>query len=154
MRKLSDDIIKFFHSESFTIVSTVDEDGTPHNSCKGIVDIEASGKIYLLDLYKQRTYENLKRNNLIALTAVNEHRFTGYCLKGKGRIVKDTDIEDHIMKAWEKKITSRITSRVLKNIKGEKGHPKHPEMLLPTPEYLIEMEVDKIIDLTPHAMRP
>ena len=57
------------------------------------------------------------------------------------------------LKAWEKRITSRITRRLIKNIRGEKGHPHHPEALLPKPAYLIIMDVEEIVDLTPHKMR-
>ena len=38
-------------------------------------------------------------------------------------------------------------------MKGEKGHPEHPEALLPKPEYLIAMQVEDIIDLRPHHLR-
>lgn len=150
MKKLSEGIIRFFHSQPYTIVSTVDRNGCPHNSCKGIVDIKKEGQIYLLDLYKTRTYENLKENPQISVTAVDEHKFTGYSLKGKAMIVKRDKIKSHIIEAWEQRIRKRLSKRLIKNIRGEKGHPSHPEALLPKPEYLIEVKVDEIIDLTPH----
>jgi len=150
---LSDDIIHFFQRQGFVIVSTIDKNGIPHTSCKGIVKIDKNGRIYLLDLYKAHTYENLKQNRNISLTAVDEHKFRGYCLKGKAKVIKEDKIKSHIIKTWEEKITSRITSRILKNIRGEKGHSRHPEILLPRPEYLIVMEVKEIIDLTPHPLR-
>ena len=141
MKKLSSEIIRFLHQENYTIISTLDKNGDLHNSCKGIVEIDENGKIYLLDLYKQRTYDNLKKDNHISLTVVNEHKFKGYCLKGKAKIVKEARLASATKKIWEKKITGRISKRLLKNVKGEKGHPSHPEMLLPEPEYLIEMVV-------------
>ena len=58
-------------------------------------------------------------------------------------------VSKRILKLWEDKITSRISHRLLKNIKGEKGHAAHPEALLPGPAYLIEVDVDEIIDLIP-----
>jgi len=78
MQSLSEGIIRFLHKESFVIVSTVGKDGTPHTACKGVVDVDQNGKVYLLDLYKKNTYKNLKLNNHIAITAVNEHKFEGY----------------------------------------------------------------------------
>ncbi|MDD4954376.1 MAG: pyridoxamine 5'-phosphate oxidase family protein, partial [Candidatus Omnitrophica bacterium] len=80
MKNLPEGIIKFFNGLRFSIVSTIDRDGSPHNSCKGIVDMEKDGKVYLLDLYMARTYENLKANPHISVTAVDEHKFMGYCL--------------------------------------------------------------------------
>lgn len=141
------------HNQGCVIVSTLDADGTPHSACKGIVKIDKGGKIYLLDLYRQKTYANLKRNPHISITAIDEHKFKGYCLKGKARTLSAVKFDPTIIKAWEDRITSRLTQRVLKNMREEKGHPRHPEALLPNPQYLIVMEVEEIIDLTPHHLK-
>jgi len=153
MKNLSEDIIRFFNNQRFSIVSTVDRDGCPHNSCKGIVDIEKRGRLYLLDLYTGRTLENISHNPCISITAVDEHKFIGYCLRGRARILKKDKIGSRIIKLWEEKITKRITHRLLKNIKEAKGHVSHPEALLPKPEYLIEVDVEDIIDLTPSHIK-
>ncbi len=149
MKNLPESIIKFFNSQRFSIVSTIDKDGSPHNACKGIVNMTESGRIYLLDLYKGRTYENLKKNSYISVTAVDEHNFTGYCLKGTAKILDKHKIKSLTIKLWEQKITGRITHRLLKNIREEKGHVYHPEARLPKPEYLIDVNVNEIIDLSP-----
>jgi len=153
MKKLTKGIIKFLHAQGYTVVTTIDKDGFPHAACKGIVDIDKDGEIYLLDLYKEKTYENLKKNHHISITVVDEHKFIGYSLKGIARIVKKTQMKSHIKKSWENRLTKRISNRLLKNIKEEKGHPRHPESLLPKPEYLIAVEVNEIIDLTPHHIK-
>lgn len=153
MVKLPEDVIRFFHSQHFVIVSTVDADGTPHNSCKGIVKIEEDGTIYLLDLYKGRTHDNLERNPVIGISAVDEHKFKGYSLKGRATIIKEEKLKPYIIKAWEDRLATRITHRVIKNLKGEVGHSKHPEAQLPGPKYLIAMAVGEIVDLTPAPLR-
>jgi len=153
MKKLNDDIIQFLQNQSFTTVSTLDRKGTLHNACKGIIEINKNGKIYLLDLYKGKTYENLKRNANISITAVDEHRFKGYCLKGKAKIISADKLTLQVISAWEAKIASRLTQRLLKNIHEEKGHPRHPEILLPKPQYMIVMAVEEIIDLTPQHLK-
>ncbi len=150
---LSDNIIQFFEKQSFVIVSTVDERGRPHSACKGIVEIGKDGKIYLLDLYRERTFKNLNRNPAISITAVDEHHFSGYCLKGKARLVRKEELGPKIMEAWEEKITRRITHRLLRNVGGERGHPLHPEAHLPKPEYMLLMEVDEIVELTPRPLK-
>jgi len=153
MKRLTDEIIQFFHNQSFVIVSTLDKDCSLHSSCKGIVKINKIGTVYLLDLYRARTYDNLKRDPQISITAVAEHKFIGYCLKGKAKIIKIEELKPQIIKDWEDRIASRITKRVLKNMREEKGHPRHPEALLPKPQYLIVMQVKEIIDLTPHHIK-
>lgn len=151
MRKLPAEIIQFFLKQRFVIVSTVDSSNMPHNSCKGIVDMEPNGKIYLLDVYRGKTLANLWYNPNISITAVDEHRFMGYCLKGKAKLVDKRDLNPRIIKAWEKRIANRITHRLLRNIHEEdvRGHKRHPESALPSPEYMIAMEVSDIVSLTP-----
>ncbi len=154
MQRLSEDIVHFFLKQGFVIVTSIDKDGSPHNSCKGIVKIGQNGQIYLLDLYRGRTYDNLKRNPKISLTAVDEHRFIGYSLKGKAKIISGRKLKPQIMRAWEDNITSRIALRLLRNVRAEKGSlHKHREALLPKPEYLIVMDVDEVVDLTPHNLK-
>jgi uncharacterized pyridoxamine 5'-phosphate oxidase family protein len=153
MPKLSPEIIQFFQAQGFVIVSTIDSQGRPHSSCKGIIRISKSGRVYLLDVYTKNTYDNLKNNPNISITAVDEHKFIGYCLKGKARIISDKEIGPQIKKAWDEKIASRVTQRLLKNLKEEKGHPRHPEILLPKPAYLIIMDVEEMVDLTPQHLK-
>jgi uncharacterized pyridoxamine 5'-phosphate oxidase family protein len=152
MKRIPETVIDFLKNQGFVIVSSIDSHGLPHSACKGIIELDKGGQIYLLDLYKAKTYENLKRHPLMSITAVDEHRFKGYCLKGRAKIVSRDRLSSKDIKSWEEKITNRLSQRVLKNIRGEKGHPRHPELLLPLPEYMIIMEVDEIIDLTPHRI--
>lgn len=153
MKKINSQIKDFLFSQSYVILSSIDRSGMPHSACKGVVDIDDNDTVFLLDLYRMKTFENLKGNPKVSITAVDEHRFKGYCLKGKARIMRQEDITSHIIKAWEDRITSRITQRVIKNIVDKKGHPLHPEALFPKPEYMIAVEINSVIDLTPHHMR-
>lgn len=153
VKRLPEEVIDFLHKQGFVVVSTIDKDGSAHSSCKGIVKINQNGRIYLLDLYKEKTYENLQHNSRITLTSVDEHRFRGFCLKGRAKIAREGKLSHHIIRAWEKRLTHRLTQRVLKNIRGEKGHARHPEALMPRPEYMIMMEVKEVVDLTPHQLK-
>lgn len=122
MKTLTDDIVRFFQKQHFIIVSTIGKNRIPHSSCKGIVKIDKSGRIYLLDLYKWRTYDNLKQNPHISVTAVDEHKFKGWCLKGRAKIIPRERLRSDVIKAWEHRLATRITHRLLKNIREEKGH--------------------------------
>lgn len=153
MRRLAEEIVQFLLNQGFVVVSTLDKDGNLHSSCKGIVKIEPAGLVYLLDLYRGRTHDNLKRNPHISITAVDEHKFMGYCLKGKAKILPESELKSQIIKAWEDRIILRVTRRILKNLREEKGHPRHPEALLPQPQYLIIAKVEEIIDLTSHHIK-
>ena len=150
---LTDEIVRFFQKQQFTIVSTVGRNRIPHNACKGIVEINRNGKIYILDLYKGRTYTNLRQNPYISITAVDEHKFKGWCLKGKADIIAGKKIKPHVIRAWGKRIAGRITQRVIKNMLEEKGHHRHPESQLPSPKYMILVSVEEIVDLSPSHVK-
>ncbi|MFH1441477.1 MAG: pyridoxamine 5'-phosphate oxidase family protein [Candidatus Omnitrophota bacterium] len=149
MRKLDALVVKFFQEQNFVIVSTIDKKGFPHSSCKGIVKIDKNGNLYLLDVYFRETHGNLIKNPKISITAVNEHSFKGYCLKGSAKILDKSKLNPEIIESWENKISGRAAQRLLKNVREEKSHLSHPEVLLPKPEYMIAMEVEEIVDLTP-----
>lgn len=153
MQKLNSAITHFFREQSFVIASTIDKSNTPHSSCKGIVQIKEEGLVYLLDLYQGVTFENLKNNPSMNISAVDEHKFEGYCLKGKAQILPSQALGEDVIKSWEQKVTARITQRVIKNLTGVKGQAYQPEALLPGPKYLIAMEVDEIVDLTPYHLK-
>lgn len=151
--KLTESVIQFFEEQGCVALSTIDKYGFPHSACKGIVKIEPDGLIYILDLYRGRTFQNLKRHSHVCITAFDEHKFRGYCLKGKAKMMPDGKLQSQILKAWEDRVTSRLTRRLLKNIHEEKGHSGHPELLLPKPEYLIVMDVEEIVDLAPPRLK-
>jgi len=147
------DVIQFFQGQGSVIVSTIDQKGLPHNSCKGIIEINRNGLIYLLDVYKQKTFQNLKGNPNISITAVDEHRFVGYSLKGRAKIIASANLDPKVIKSWEERVSGRISQRLIRNIHEEKGHAHHPEAQLPKPEYLIAVKVNEIVDLTPHHIK-
>lgn len=148
--KISDDAVHFLKNQSTVIVSTLTEKGEIHCSAKGIVGVVAEGKVFVIDLYRNRTYRNIKANPTVSITAINEHKFIGYTLQGKAKIVARKDIEEHIVKAWENKIIERISSRIIRSVQSGVKSQSHFEAELPhKPKYLIEIDVENIIDLSP-----
>jgi len=150
---LGDEIIRFFQDQGFVLIATIDDKGYPHVSCKGIVDISPDGKVYLMDVFRKKTHDNLLRNGKVSISAVNEHNFVGYCLKGKGSILPEEELKPEIIRAWEDRITGRLAQRLLKNIREEKSHNRHPEALLPKPEYLLVVDVEEIVNLAPPHLK-
>lgn len=153
MKEIPDNVIQLLKERGYVIVSTLDNNGSIHCSAKGVVEVKKKGEVYLIDLYKQITYNNLKRNSTVSITAIDEHQFIGFTLKGKANIVKRDKIKNESIKQWEQKIVERISKRVIKNVKRDRGSTKHPESRFPQPEYLIEMNVAQIIDLTPSHLK-
>jgi len=152
MAKLSAGIQKFFSDQGFVIVSTVDKGGTIHCAAKGIVGIEAE-RIFLVDLYLAHTYANILVNPAVSVTAVDGHKFQGYTLKGKARVVEREKIAGHLMQAWEDRVIQRISQRMVRNIQEKRSGSHHPESKFPQPKYLLEIDVESIIDLAPAHLK-
>ncbi|MDD5097729.1 MAG: pyridoxamine 5'-phosphate oxidase family protein [Candidatus Omnitrophica bacterium] len=153
MQQIPSQVIDFLAAQSFVIVSSVDKNGFPHSSCKNIVKMNPLGEVYLIDVYSGITGENIKRNPQVSISAVDEHKFAGFCLKGKAKILPDDHISQEIIKSWEDNITSRLTQRLLRNLAQDQSHNHHPEASLPKPKHLIIIEVEEIIDLAPYHLR-
>jgi general stress protein 26 len=153
MKQIDQEVVDFLRTQSFVIVSSIDQDGFPHNSCKAIGKIDLKGEIYLIDVYRGATSENIERNPLISISAVDEHKFIGYCLKGKARKMQNNPISQEIIKSWEDNITSRLAKRLLKNLAQDHGQKHHPEAALPEPKHLIVMEVERIVNLAPRHLK-
>ena len=150
MNSIPEDIVFFLEKQGFLITATIDENGYPHTSCKGLLEIK-DDTIYLMDLYRGRTYRNLLKNPRLSATAVDEHLYKGYCLKGRGSIVKKEEISDLHLESWRDRKVDRTTSRVIKNIRGRKGHRAHPEAEFPDPKHLIVIQVEEIVDLAKYS---
>ena len=148
--QLPERVYYFLERQGFVIVSTFDKKGRIHCSAKGIVGIERQGKVFVIDLYMHNTFNNLKKDPRVSITAIDEDQFAGYTLQGKAKIVAREDIQDHIISKWEDRILSRISSRVAKGVKTGAKSKSHFEAQLPKhPKYLIEVDVENIIDLSP-----
>ncbi|MDD5505194.1 MAG: pyridoxamine 5'-phosphate oxidase family protein [Candidatus Omnitrophica bacterium] len=153
MKQIPLSVTEFLRIQGFVTVSSIDKDGFPHSSCKDIVKIEPGGKIYLIDAYHGETAANIKRNPRINISAVDEHKFMGYCLKGKARVMPDGQISQEFIKSWEKNITSRLAKRLLYNLSRDKSLAHHPEAILPVPRHLIVIAVEEIVNLAPQYLR-
>ncbi len=153
MKQIPAEVADFLHSQSFVVVSSIDEIGFPHNSAKAIVKIDSLGEIYLIDVYQGLTCKNIKLDSKVSISAIDEHNFVGYCLKGRAKILPNDKISQEIIKTWEDNITTRLTKRLIKNLTSDKGQRHHPEASLPQPKHIIAIEVEQIVNLSPLHLR-
>ena len=153
MKQIPQEIIDFLRAQDFIVVSSIDENGFPHSACKSMVKIDAQGIIYLIDLYHGVTSSNIGRDFKISISAIDEQKFLGYCLKGKAKVMRNDPISQEMIKTWEDNITTRLANRLLRNLAKGQVQENHPEASLPGPKYIIALEVEQIVDLTPHNLR-
>ncbi|MDD5561547.1 MAG: pyridoxamine 5'-phosphate oxidase family protein [Candidatus Omnitrophica bacterium] len=153
MKQIPSAVTEFLRNQGFVIVASIDKNGFPHSSCKDIVKIEPAGKIYAIDAYCGMTAENIKHNPQVSVSAVDEHKFMGYCLKGRARVMTADAISQEFIRSWENNITSRLAKRLLHNLAQDKSRAHHPEASLPRPQHLIIVTVEEIVNLTPYYLR-
>jgi len=153
MKQIPEEAVDFLRSQSFVVISSIDENGFPHNSAKAIVKIDSSGEIYLIDVYQGLTCKNIKLDSKVSISAIDEHNFVGYCLKGRAKILPNDKINQEVIKTWEDNLTSRLTKRLIKNLANDKSQRYHPEASLPQPKHIIAVEIEQIVDLSPFHLR-
>ena len=150
MIPISSKIASFLRKQKIAVISTFNGEGKIHCSVKGILGVDEKGKMCLIDLYYNKTYENLKKNPKSSITVVDEEKFIGYTLQGQAHIVPKDSIEPRLLDHWEERMLERISKRVIDGVQSGKKTSSHHEARLPRkPKYLIELQVENIIDLSP-----
>ncbi len=147
MKRIPQAIVNFLETQNFVLVSTVSKQGVPNTVPKGIALVQPHGLIYVIDLYRGTTEQNLKNNKNITLCCLDERNYRGYQLKGTAKVSKITEAHEALMQRWGKKVSARITSRLIENLRREKK-THHHEAYFPTPKTIIEVTVNKIISLS------
>jgi len=150
MKKIPPVAQNILNKHHFVVVSSFNQKRAIHTSLKAVVDIDPKGKIFILDLYKGVTYNNIKQNPKITLTIVDEHKFLGYSIQGRARILKKGSFSKKILDIWHEKLAKRIARRIIRHAKElVPGRDAVPEAGFPLPEYLMQVDVDKVMDLAP-----
>jgi general stress protein 26 len=153
MAEIPHDVKHLLDKHHVTIVASRDGKGI-HTSAKGILEVDSKGKIFILDLYKNRTYRNIKRNPHVTLTTIDERAFKGYSVKGRAKIIKEGAVPKNKLEIWHAKLATRIARRLIRHVKGESaGHEGIPEARFPLPKYIIEVSAEKIVDLAPQKLK-
>jgi hypothetical protein len=133
------------------MVSSASNDGKPNASLKGVVDvIPQEGVIYFLDLYSQKTKDNLKENPQVSISIADIEGFEGYQFKGVVELIDEGDLFKKYVKRWERQRTVLLIERMIKNVQKGSSHGRH-ELYLPEPKYLVKVRVTEIYDLLPHS---
>lgn len=154
MTVISDKVKTFLERQNFIILSSLRNDGSIHTSAKGLIKVDARGKIFILDIYKSVTYRNIKRNPTVTVTSVDERRFRGYSLEGRGKIVREGSLTKEVVGKWHDKLAKRIAKRIISHVKeAHLAQESIPEAAFPAPKFLIEVSVDRIVDLAPGTDR-
>ena len=149
--KIPESVIHFFQRQPFVFVATIADDGVPNVVPKGICHIDGAGTVYVVDLYRGRTKENLTGIPEMTIAAVDERLYAGFQLKGTATwipVEEETEHREHL-EAWKKKVSERITSRIIENVQTQ-YRTQHHEAHFPEPEGIIKLTVEQIVNLAEH----
>jgi uncharacterized pyridoxamine 5'-phosphate oxidase family protein len=148
------DLMDFLKDHHTAVVATLDEGGCVHTSVKGIVGVAAAGRLYVVDLYKRQTYQNILKRACVTVTVLDQDRFVGWSLQGRGKTVEKEAIAAELHAEWEERIVNRISERLLSNLRSAFGGKANYESQLPhMPQYVIEVDVEKVVDLRPTCIK-
>lgn len=142
---------KLLSKHKIVMVSSSSKDGKPNASLKGIVEvIPEEGVIYFLDLYSQKTKENLVENPQVSISIADIEAFEGYQFKGVVELIDNGEMLKKYIKKWERQRTALLIERMIKNVQKGSSHGRH-ELYLPEPKYLVKVRVTEVYDLLPHS---
>ena len=148
------DLMDFLKDRHTAVVATLDDGGCVHTAVKGIVGVEAAGRLYVVDLYKRETFHNITRRPCVTVTVFDEERFLGWSLQGRGKVVERDAIANELHAEWEERIVNRISERLLANLRSAFGGRANYESQLPhAPQYVIEVDVERVVDLRPTCIK-
>jgi len=150
----SSDLMDFLKDHHTAVVSTLDDNGCVHTSIKGITGIDVAGRLFVVDLYKKLTYENISKRSCVTVTVFDHDRFLGWSLQGRGKVVEREGMTAELHADWEDRIVSRISERLIGNLRSAFGGKANYEAQLPHQlQYVIEVDVEKIVDLRPTCIK-
>jgi len=138
--------------ENVAVVGTVNSRGLPNLSLKGVVRVDPDGHIYFFDLFRGKTHANLKKNPSVAISVFNIHDFKGYQFQGRAEVIEASPLFDELAAHWAAKKRTLFTQRIVENVRRGFSHGRS-ESHFPHPRYLVRVEVEKIHDLVPPALR-
>jgi len=150
--RLNEEMQHLLIKGNVAVVGTVNARGTPNLSLKGVVHVDPEGYIYFFDLYHGKTRSNLKRNHAVTLAVFNVREFKGYQFQGQATVIESGPLFDDLAKTWAAKRRKLSSQRIIDNIQRGFSHGRS-EIHFPKPRYLVKLEVKRIHNLVPPALR-
>jgi len=151
--KIDKDMERLLTRQNVVVVGTVNPDGTPNLSLKGLLRVEpAAGVIHFCDLYRKKTCRNLKNNPAVSILVFSVEEFTGFQFVGRAELIESGPVFEEMSAEWAHKKSRLVGRRISKNVQRGFSHGRS-ELHLPPPRALVRVEVEKVYDLSPAHLR-
>ncbi len=100
-------------------VASLDGGGKPNSAHKMLIDVVPPDHVYFLDYPFTRTYANLKKNESVSLSYMDDLDFVGYKFNGPVEILESGNVYEDVKARWEARLLSHEAGRILARMKGQ-----------------------------------
>lgn len=117
MAIVSENVKRLIQKEGLFVVGTSDKKGISNLSPRTAYFLSTSGEIYWLELFKHKTYHNIKSNPWCSIAVFDKRRLGGYQIKGTAGLVKDKKSKEDITVRIIDRLTRQHKQRIIKATK-------------------------------------
>jgi general stress protein 26 len=132
------------HSKNLKVIyiATADEKGKPNSAPKMLVDIDKPNKVFYLDYQFTQSYSNIKKNNHVSVSFMDDRAFKGFRLTGTAEVIESGPEYELAQKRWEKRLISYEAERLIERSKGHYSE-RNAESNLPKNFVIIKLNAEE-----------
>ncbi len=142
-KKISD----FLKDREFMHVATADKLGNPNGAPKFLLKIE-SNYIYLVDYVMGKTYENIKVNPRVSISAVDYDTLNGYRINGSVETIERGPAFEALGEEIKLRKLQLSTQRVIQGVSRGKRHEQF-ELQLSDTVAVLKVRINEITEIVP-----
>ncbi len=150
--KITTDMQRLLTRQNVVIVGTVNPDDSPNISLKGLLKVDPEGCIYFSDLYRGKTFRNIRRNPRVSVLVFSIEEFRGFQFIGRAELIESGPLFKEAEADWQAKKSRLLGRRISKNVRKGFSHGRS-EFQLPSLKALIRMDVERVYDMSPDRSR-
>ncbi|MFH1037721.1 MAG: pyridoxamine 5'-phosphate oxidase family protein [PVC group bacterium] len=150
--KIDKDMERLLTRQNVVIVGTVNPDNSPNLSLKGLLKVDPEGYIHFSDLYRGKTFRNLKRDPRVSVMVFSIEEFTGFQFTGVAELIESGPLFEEAEADWQAKKSWLLGRRISKNVRKGFSHGRS-EFQLPSLKALVRVAVERVYDLSPDRSR-
>lgn len=142
---LTKKIAELLKEKEFIHVATSGHKNQPNAAPKFLLKIDAS-YIYLVDYSISRTWDNIKNNPSVSLSAMDTDTLTGYQINGPVEIIEKGDLYEELLNEFKQKEISLSAKRIVEGVAQGKTH-KSFEVALPEKVVFFKVKIDEVAEI-------
>lgn len=142
-------INKLLKNREFISVATCDLSGKPNAAPKLLLKLE-NNFIYLVDYTIGMTWQNLKVNPRVSLSAIDTDTLVGYQINGTVGIIAEGGEYDKILNEVTEREISLSTKRIIEGVSSGRKHNNF-ELGLSGRFVIFKVKIEEIVEIGPRG---